>query len=154
RSAEGAARAAERLGFPVVVKPLDANHGRGVTLGIKSVVEIPVAFEKAREHARTIIVENYIEGYDHRMLVVGGDLIAVAKRVPGRVAGAGPPPIGELVEIGNRAPRRGIGQEKVLTRLELDHQAELLMARRGVERTTVLPAGEVFYLRATGNLST
>jgi cyanophycin synthetase len=154
RTPEGAVRAAERLGFPIVIKPLDANHGRGVTLGIRGAAEIPVAFEKAREHARTIIVETYIEGYDHRMLVVGGELIAVAKRVPGHVVGDGAHTIAELVEIVNRDPRRGIGHEKVLTRLELDHQAEVMMARRGVEPTTVLPPGEVCYLRATGNLST
>jgi cyanophycin synthetase len=154
RSVEGAVRAAERLGYPIVIKPLDANHGRGVTLGIRGADEIPVAFEKAREHARTIVVETYIEGFDHRMLVVNGELIAVAKRVPGHVIGDGVSTIAELVDIVNSDPRRGIGHEKVLTRLELDHQAELLMARKGVTRDTVLPKGQLFFLRATGNLST
>jgi cyanophycin synthetase len=154
RTVESAVRAAERLGFPIVVKPIDANHGRGVSLGIRSAAEIPVAFDKAREHARSIIIETFIEGHDHRMLVVNGELIAVAKRVPGHVVGDGMHTIGELVEIVNRDPRRGIGHEKVLTRLELDHQAEIMMARRGATRDTVPPRGEVFYLRATGNLST
>jgi len=154
RSPEQAARAADRLGYPVVVKPLDANHGRGVTLGIRSAAEIPVAFDKAREHARTVIVETFLEGYDHRMLVVNGELIAVAKRVPGHVVGDGAHTIAELVDIVNQDPRRGIGHEKVLTRLELDHQAEIMMARGGVTAATVLPAGQTFYLRATGNLST
>jgi cyanophycin synthetase len=154
RSAEQATRAAERLGFPVVVKPLDANHGRGVTLGVRSAADVPLAFDKAREHARTIIVETYLEGFDHRMLVVGGELIAVAKRVPGHVVGDGASTVAQLVDKVNQDPRRGIGHEKVLTRLELDHQAELLMGRAGVTRDTVLPAGEAFFLRATGNLST
>jgi cyanophycin synthetase len=154
RSVEAAVRAAEKLGYPVVVKPLDANHGRGVTLGIRSPAEIPVAFEKAREHARTVIVETYLEGFDHRMLVVNGELIAVAKRVPGHVVGDGRSTIAELVERVNADPRRGIGHEKVLTRLELDHQADVLMARAGKTRDSVLAEDELFYLRATGNLST
>ncbi len=89
RSAEEAVRAANRLGFPVVVKPLDANHGRGVSIDLKTDDEIRVAFDKAREHARTIVIESFLAGYDHRMLVVGGNLIAVAKRVPGHVVGDG-----------------------------------------------------------------
>jgi cyanophycin synthetase len=154
RSAEQAIRAAERLGFPVVIKPLDANHGRGVTLGIENAEQARVAFEKAREHARTVIVENYLRGFDHRMLVVNGTLVAVAKRVPGHVVGDGVRTIAELVEIVNRDPRRGIGHEKVLTRLEIDDQAERLMAAAGVTVMHVVPGGEVFYLRSTGNLST
>ena len=154
RSAEQAVRAADRLGYPLVLKPLDANHGRGVTLGIRGAADVAVAFDKAREHARTVLVETFLEGHDHRMLVVNGELIAVAKRVPGHVVGDGVHTIAELVEVVNQDPRRGIGHEKVLTRLELDHQAELLMQRAGVTREHVPAAGEIFYLRATGNLST
>jgi cyanophycin synthetase len=154
RSADGAVTAASRLGYPVVVKPLDANHGRGVSLDLKSEVEVRAAFEKAREHARSVVVENFINGHDHRMLVVGGQLIAVAKRVPGHVVGDGEHTIAQLVDIVNSDPRRGIGHEKVLTRLELDAQAERLMEKKSVTKDTVLPKGEVFYLRGTGNLST
>ncbi len=154
RSVEQAVRAAERLGFPVVIKPLDANHGRGVTLDVQTADQAKVAFEKAREHARTVIVENYLKGFDHRMLVVNGELVAVAKRVPGHVVGDGKSTIAELVEVVNRDPRRGIGHEKVLTRLELDDQAARLMGRKGVTAEHVVPEGEVFYLRDTGNLST
>lgn len=154
RNAEDAAAAAQRLGFPVVVKPLDANHGRGVGINLKTTDEVRAAFEKAREHARTIIVETYIEGYDHRMLVVNGELIAVAKRVPGHVVGDGLHTIAQLVDIVNSDPRRGIGHEKVLTRLELDDQAHRLMGLAGVTAETVLPAGQQFFLRSTGNLST
>ena len=154
RSAEQAVRAAERLGYPVVIKPLDANHGRGVTLDIENADQVRTAFEKAREHARTIIVENYLKGFDHRMLVVNGELVAVAKRVPGHVVGDGKSTIAELVDIVNSDPRRGIGHEKVLTRLELDDQAARLMAQRNVTAAYVVPKDEIFYLRSTGNLST
>ena len=154
RSAEDAATAARRLGFPVVVKPLDANHGRGVGINLKTGDEVRAGFDKAREHARTVIVESYIEGYDHRMLVVNGELIAVAKRVPGHVVGDGVHTIAQLVDVVNSDPRRGIGHEKVLTRLELDDQAERLMALADVGADTVLEAGRQFFLRNTGNLST
>jgi cyanophycin synthetase len=154
RSADGAVSAAERLGYPVVVKPLDANHGRGVSLDLKTADEVRVAFEKAREHARSIVVENFLTGFDHRMLVVGGELVAVAKRVPGHVVGDGEHTVSQLVDLVNSDPRRGIGHEKVLTRIEIDAQAERLMQKRGVTRETVLPKGEILFLRGTGNLST
>jgi cyanophycin synthetase len=154
RSAEQAVSAAERLGYPVVIKPLDANHGRGVSLDLKTSDQVRSAFEKAREHSRSVIVENYLSGFDHRMLVVDNELIAVAKRVPGHVVGDGERSIKQLVEKVNEDPRRGIGHEKVLTRLELDDQARRLMALAGHTDETVLPRGEVFYLRGTGNLST
>lgn len=154
RSAEAAASAASRLGYPVVVKPLDANHGRGVSLDLKNGDEVRAAFDKAREHARSVVVENFLSGFDHRMLVIGGELVAVAKRVPGHVVGDGVHSIAELVGIVNADPRRGIGHEKVLTRIELDAQAERLMTQKGVSASTVLPKDEVFFLRGTGNLST
>jgi cyanophycin synthetase len=151
---DDAVRAARRLGYPVVVKPLDANHGRGVSLDLRDEQAIRTAFAEARQHSRTVIVETYLTGFDHRMLVVNGELIAVAKRVPGHVVGDGQHTIGELVDIINQDPRRGIGHEKVLTRLEFDAQAERLLAARGYDRETVPPAGEVVYLRSTGNIST
>ena len=154
RSVDEAVRAANRLGYPVVVKPLDANHGRGVSIDLKTDDDVRIAFDKAREHARTVVIETFLAGFDHRMLVVNGALVAVAKRVPGHVIGDGTHTIAELVELVNADPRRGIGHEKVLTRLEFDHQAERLMEQKGVTQATVLPAGEVFFLRSTGNLST
>jgi cyanophycin synthetase len=154
RSAERAAMAAERLGFPVVVKPLDGNHGRGVSINLTDTDQVRAAFEKASLHSRTVIVENWIDGFDHRMLVVGGELVAVAKRLPGHVVGDGKRTIGELVEILNSDPRRGIGHEKVLTRIEIDYQALRLMELRGQTVETVPAEGEVVFLRSTGNLST
>ncbi len=154
RSAERAVDAANRLGYPVVVKPLDANHGRGVSIDLETDDAVRAAFDKAAEHARHVIVETFLRGFDHRMLVVGGELIAVAKRVPGHVVGDGVHDIAQLVAMVNSDPRRGIGHEKVLTRIELDYQAKRLLEQAGMTAQTVLPAGQVFYLRSTGNLST
>ncbi|HEY3351614.1 MAG TPA: cyanophycin synthetase, partial [Polyangia bacterium] len=154
REAEEAARVAERLGYPVVVKPLDANHGRGVSIGLMDNDAVRTAFEVAREHSRSVIVERFVEGLDHRMLVINGELVAVAKRVPGHVVGDGAHTVAELIERTNQDPNRGIGHEKILTRIEIDHQAERLMAVAGVAQGTVLAAGRVLYLRSTGNLST
>ena len=154
REAEHAVRAARRIGYPVVVKPLNANHGRGVSIGLESDSHVELAFEKAREHSRIVLVESYIRGLDHRMLVVGGQLVAVAKRVPGHVVGDGEHTIEELVEITNRDPRRGIGHEKVLTRIELDHQAMRLLEQLGLAPGSVPEAGREIFLRSTANLST
>ncbi|MEE4160950.1 MAG: cyanophycin synthetase [Woeseiaceae bacterium] len=154
RAASQAVRAAEKIGYPVVVKPLSGNHGRGVSINLKTAEEVEAGFEKAAEHGRSIIVESYIEGLDHRLLVIDGKLVAAAKRVPGHVVGDGRHTIEELVDIVNRDPRRGVGHEKVLTRLEFDHQAERLLKKLGYDRTTVPPEGEIVYLRSTANLST
>ena len=154
RRASEAVRAAKRIGFPVVLKPLDGNHGRGVSINLKTDEEVELGFQKAAEHGRTIIVESYIEGFDHRLLVVNGELVAAAKREPGHVVGDGKHSIAELVDIVNEDPRRGVGHEKVLTRLEFDHQAERLLMKSGYDKDTVLKMGEVVYLRSTANLST
>ncbi|HSG59779.1 MAG TPA: cyanophycin synthetase [Woeseiaceae bacterium] len=154
QSSTDAKRAAKRIGFPVVLKPLAGNHGRGVSINLKSDEEVEVAFTKAREHGRSIIVESYIEGYDHRLLVINGELVAAAKREPGHVIGDGRHTIEELVDIVNQDPRRGVGHEKVLTRIEFDHQAERLLAKVGYDRSTVPAEGERVYLRSTANLST
>jgi cyanophycin synthetase len=149
-----AVRAAERLGYPVVVKPLNANHGRGVSIDLTDADSVRVAFGNAREHARTILVESYISGFDHRLLVINGELIAASKRVPGHVVGDGQHSVEELVEVVNSDPRRGIGHEKVLTRLEFDGQADRLLELVGHTRKSVPDEGDVVYLRSTANLST
>jgi cyanophycin synthetase len=154
RGENDAVRAAEKLGYPVVIKPLDANHGRGVTTDVRDAEAVKVAYAKAREHSRSVLVETFLQGYDHRMLVVGGELVAVAKRVPGHVVGDGKHTITELVELVNRDPRRGIGHEKVLTRIELDAEAARMLERKGYTTDTVPPDGELVFLRGTANLST
>ena len=151
-----AVRSARHIGYPVVLKPLNANHGRGVSINLITDEQVESAFDFAREHgtSRAVLVESYVEGYDHRMLVVNNELVAVAKRVPGHVVGDGKSTITELIDKINEDPRRGIGHEKVLTRLELDRQANELLAEAGFDESTVLPDGESFHLRKTANLST
>jgi len=151
-----AQRASRRIGFPVVLKPLNANHGRGVSINLETEEQITIAFEDARKNGtgRSVLVESYVVGFDHRMLVVNDELVAVAKRIPGHVRGDGKKTVAELVDEVNDDPRRGIGHEKTLTRLEFDHQAERLLAEAGFNADTVLPDGELLYLRSTANLST
>ena len=151
---EEAVEAAEAVGYPVVVKPFNANHGRGITIHVTTAEDVRAAFAVAREHSRSVIVESFIAGDDHRMLVIDGALVAVSRRVPGHVVGDGVRTIEQLVEEVNRDPRRGIGHEKVLTRLTFDHQAETMMARKGYTRDSVPESGESVFLRSTGNLST
>jgi len=151
-----AVRAARSMGFPVVLKPLNANHGRGVSINLTTDEQVESAFAFAREQgtSKAVLVESYVEGFDHRMLVVNNELVAVAKRVPGHVVGDGKSTVKELVDKVNEDPRRGIGHEKVLTRLELDRPALELLAMAGFDATTILPADEIFFLRNTANLST
>ncbi|MGQ0428718.1 MAG: cyanophycin synthetase [Gammaproteobacteria bacterium] len=149
-----AVRAANRLGFPVVTKPYNGNHGRGISIRLTSDEEVARGFAIAREHSRSVIVETYLEGDDHRLLVVNGELVAATKRTPGHVMGDGVHRVAELVELVNQDPRRGVGHEKVLTRLELDAQAEAMLARAGLTAQSVPAAGQRVYLRSTANLST
>ncbi|TWX72621.1 cyanophycin synthetase [Colwellia sp. C1TZA3] len=151
-----AVKMAKRIGFPVVLKPLNANHGRGVSIDLTTDEQVITAFAFAREHgtSRAVLVESFLTGLDHRMLVVNGELVAVAKRVPGHVIGDGVNSISQLVDIINEDPRRGVGHEKVLTQLELDTQAMRLLGEADFTEQTVLPQGEIFYLRSTANLST
>ena len=151
-----ALRAARRIGVPVVLKPLNANHGRGVSINLTTEEQIRTAYGVATDTGRSsgVLVESFVTGFDHRMLVVNGQLVAVAKRVPGHVVGDGEHTIEQLVEIVNDDPRRGVGHEKVLTQLQFDEQAERLLEKAGHTKDTVLPDGETFFLRSTANLST
>ena len=154
RGPHDAVEAAEKIGYPVVVKPLDGNHGKGVSINLTTPEQVRTAFELAYEYSSVVIVETFQTGHDYRILVVEGKVVAAAQRVPGHVVGDGEHTLAELVEAVNRDPRRGIGHEKVLTRLELDHQALRLIEAAGLTPESVIPDGTVFYLRSTGNLST
>jgi len=149
-----ALRASHRIGLPVVIKPLNANHGRGVSINLTEDDEIRAAFDNARKHSRAVIVEAFLKGLDHRLLVINGKLEAASKRVPGHVVGDGKSTVEELLDIVNSDPRRGVGHEKVLTRLELDYQANRLLELRGMTSASVPDEGQIVYLRSTGNLST
>ena len=145
---------AGQIGFPVVIKPLDGNHGKAVAINLKTPEQVTEAYDKARSWGPYVIVESYQTGNDYRILVIDGRVAAVAQRVPGHVVGDGRSTIAELIEEVNRDPRRGIGHEKVLTRVEVDDQARRLLDEAGLTLGSVPPEGKVFYLRATGNLST
>ena len=156
RTADDAVAAAKRIGFPVVLKPLDGNHGRGVALDITSIRAVRSAFTRARKQSRNdwIVVEGMIEGRDHRLLVVGGKMVAVAERVSAHVVADGDHTVRELVETENADPRRGIGHEKVLTRIRVDEVAEALVRSQGYELDGVPEAGATVLLASTGNMST
>jgi cyanophycin synthetase len=141
-------------GYPIVIKPLDGNHGRGISINITSKEEAEAAYDSARQVSRSIIVERYYTGRDHRVLVVDGKLVAVAERVPANVIGDGKSTIFELIEETNKDPNRGEGHDNVLTKIELDRTSYQLMEKQGRTLNTVLPKGEICYLRATANLST
>jgi cyanophycin synthetase len=147
-------RAARRIGYPVVVKPYNGNHGRGIAIHLTTDDEVRDAFRVAQAISRSVLVETFVTGDDHRLLVVDGQLVAATRRTPGHVVGDGTHTVAALVEATNADPRRGIGHEKVLTRLELDAQALELLARRGMTAESVPPPGERVFLRATANLST
>lgn len=149
-----AIRAARRIGFPVVTKPYNGNHGRGISIRLMTDDEVAEGFAKAKEHSRSVIVETFMEGDDHRLLVVNGELVAATRRTPGHVVGNGVHTISQLVDVVNLDPRRGVGHEKVLTRLELDAQASMMMTRVGYTANSVPKDGETVYLRSTANLST
>jgi cyanophycin synthetase len=149
-----AVRAARRIGFPVVTKPYNGNHGRGISIRLTTDEEVAHGFAVAREHSRSVIVETFLEGDDHRLLVVNGELVAATRRTPGHVVGDGEHTITQLIDIVNQDPRRGVGHEKVLTRLELDAQAGKMLDRAGLTADSVPAAGQVVYLRSTANLST
>jgi cyanophycin synthetase len=149
-----AVRAAKRVGFPVVTKPYNGNHGRGISIRLTSDAEVAHGYNVAKEHSRSVIVESFLEGDDHRLLVVNGELVAATRRTPGHVVGDGEHTIVQLIEIVNQDPRRGVGHEKVLTRLELDAQAEKMLERAGLTAQSVPERGRVVYLRSTANLST
>ena len=154
RSADRAVRAAERLGYPVVTKPYNGNHGRGITVGLGTPDEVRAGFAAAAEHSSSVIVETMLSGDDHRLLVVGGELVAATKRTPGQVVGDGVHTIRQLVDIVNQDPRRGVGHEKVMTRLEFDAQAETMLQRQGLTADSVPAPGVAVPLRSTANLST
>ncbi|MBD1911148.1 MULTISPECIES: cyanophycin synthetase [unclassified Leptolyngbya] len=143
-------------GFPIVIKPLDGNHGRGISINLTTMEQAEEAYEAALEESKTrsVIVERFYTGRDHRILIINGKVVAVAERVPAHVIGDGKSTIQELVNETNSDPLRGSGHANVLTAIELDRAAFQMLDRQGYTLETVLPAGEICYLKATANLST
>ena len=150
--------AAEWIGWPVVTKPLAGNHGRGVTTDIGNLEDLKSGHEAAlariRDNSDAVIVESYIKGEDHRMLVVGGKLIAAARRRPAHVAGDGKSTIQALIDTANKDPRRGVGHENVLTRIHVDAQTHRMLEQAGLTLDSVPGDGEMVFLKSTANIST
>jgi cyanophycin synthetase len=143
-------------GFPIVIKPLDGNHGRGISIDVKNQQEAEEAYDlaSAASKTRNVIVERYYKGSDHRILVINGKVAAVAERIPAHVVGDGRSTIEELIEITNQDPNRGDGHANVLTKITIDKTALNVLGKQGYELTSILPQGAIAYLRATANLST
>ena len=154
RELEDALAIADRLGYPVVVKPREGNHGRGVTVGVANDEELAVAFERAREVDRDVIVEEVLQGSDFRLLVVDHTLVAAARRDPAQVVGDGVRTIQGLVALANADPRRGVGHAKSLTRIDVDDDTIALLAKQGLTLSSILDVGRVARLKTTANIST
>jgi cyanophycin synthetase len=156
RNEQEASAAAATIGYPVAIKPLDGNHGRGVMLNLADDAAVRVGYAAARAESRYggVVVESYLTGNDYRCLVIGGVLRAVAQRVPAHAVGDGEHSLAELVEITNADPRRGIGHEKVLTRIKVDDESTTYAREQGFEMGDVPPRGVRVFLKRTGNMST
>jgi cyanophycin synthetase len=156
RTVEDAIRLANRIGYPVVLKPLDGNHGRGVMLNLSSDDDVARAFDEAKSESRggQVIVETFITGRDYRCLVIDGKIAAIAERVPAHVIGDGQRTVEQLVEQTNADPRRGVGHEKVLTRIKVDQAATELVRSQGFAMSDVPEGGTTVKLTLTGNMST
>ena len=152
--ADDAWAAAQELGLPVVVKPRYGNHGRGVATNLSTRDQVDKAYAAAREESRHIMVEQFIEGLDHRLLVIGGRLIAAAIRDPAHVIGDGRLTIRELVAEVNKDPRRSDGHSTSLSFIKLDTIGLEVLAEQGYQPDSIPPAGEKVLIRRNGNLST
>lgn len=146
--------AVRRIGYPVVLKPVGGNHGRGATINVKTWEDAVFALAAAKKVSRGVIVEKFITGFDHRLLVINYQFVAGARRTPAMVTGDGVHTVRELVEMVNRDPRRGYGHEKVLTSIKIDEMTQGMLQEKGYTVDTKLPAGEILLLKRTANLST
>ena len=146
--------ACKYVGFPLVVKPVGGNHGRGITVNINNYEDALVAFHAAKLVSPKVIIEKYITGEDYRLLVINNILVAGAKRTPANVVGDGKSTIKELVEVVNKDPRRGYGHENVLTKITINDLTRSIIAAKGYTEDSIPPAGERVLLKDTANLST
>jgi len=144
----------EQIGFPLVIKPIDGNHGRGISVDVRSYEDAVKAFHAAKEVSRRVIVENYILGEDYRLLVINNTFVAAALRSPAHVIGDGKSTITELVAQVNTDPRRGYGHEKELTAITINDLTKTIIADAGYTEDSVLAEGEKLILKDTANLST
>lgn len=151
---EGLQRVIKKIGYPLVLKPLDGNHGKGASINVKDYESALVGLEHAQKYSRKVIVEKYITGYDFRVLVIDHRMVAAARRVPAHVMGDGELNLQQLIDKENEDPRRGYGHENVLTEIEVDKDTNELLAKLNYTLETVPQKGEIVYLKSTANLST
>jgi cyanophycin synthetase len=151
---EGVHHVIKEIGFPLVFKPLDGNHGKGASINVKTEAEALEAFHHAKKYSRRIIVERFITGFDFRVLVINNRFIAAALREPAHIIGNGTSTIQELIDIENQDPRRGYGHENVLTEISVDKETMDHLAKYNYTLQTILPKDEKCYLKGTANLST
>jgi len=142
------------IGFPVVIKPVDGSQGRGITTNINTEVEALIAFNKAKEISKKIIIEKFIKGMDYRFLVINYKLEAVARRIPAMIMGDDHSTIQQLIDKINADTKRGDAHENTLTKIKIDAQTISILARKNLTLDSVLPYGEVLFLKDTANLST
>ncbi len=150
---EEAWEVALRVGLPVVVKPQDGNQGKGVTVNITDRAQLEEAYRNAADYG-TVMVERFLPGHDFRLLVVGDQLVAAARREPPQVLGDGERTVRELVHIVNQDPRRGEGHATSLTKIRLDDIAVARLAMQNLTPDSVPPKGQRVILRNNANLST
>lgn len=146
--------AVKRIGYPVVLKPVSGNHGRGATINVQDWEQAVEALATAKRVSRGVIVEKFITGYDYRLLVVNYKFIAAAKRTPAMITGDGKSTVEELIKTVNADPRRGYGHEKVLTAIKIDDMTLGMLAEKNLSLKSVLKKGEELHLKKTANLST
>jgi cyanophycin synthetase len=154
RSEEGLENALKRIGYPLVIKPINGNHGRGITANINDKESALIAFQAAKNVSRSVIVERYITGEDYRLLVINYKFVAAAKRTAARVIGNGKYTIQQLIDEVNKDPKRGFGHEKVLTYIKVDEMTQTILSNKNYTIETVLEDGEILNLKDTANLST
>ena len=151
---EDLAKTIEKIGYPIVLKPLDGNHGKGASINVTNWEDAVSGLAFAKNYSHRIIVEKFITGFDFRILVIDNKLVAAAKRVPAHVVGDDLHTIQELIEITNLDPRRGYGHENVLTQIDVDRDTEDLLQKLKYTLETIPDKGEIVYLKSTANLST
>jgi cyanophycin synthetase len=143
-----------KIGYPIVIKPLDGNHGKGASINIKNLEDAKAGLIYAQIYSRRVIVEKFITGFDFRVLVIDNKLVAAAKREPAHVVGNGMNTIQELIDITNSDSKRGYGHENVLTQIDVDRDTTDLLEKLDYTLQTVPISGEIVYLKSTANLST
>lgn len=154
RTEEGLMEAVEKFGYPLVIKPIDGNHGKGNTTNINTWEQALKAFAAAKEYSRSVIVEKFITGFDFRCLVINYKFICAALRTPASVVGDGKNNIQWLIDEVNKDPRRGYGHEKVLTQITVDQFTQKMLDDAGYTLETIPKKGERVLLKPTANLST